>query len=137
MKISQFKENMKISKYLKEEKGPAIFDYTNAEEFAARLRTELKGAEHINIQVSTLGGVQNVSILILAVFDPKPTWINGIMENARYMRFHITRPNIIEQSAMSYKFGIKKFRKARVKSQDDAINKLNRYFKMVPPWYFI
>jgi hypothetical protein len=128
---------MKISQYLKEERGEPVFDHTNAEEFAARLRTELKGAEHINVKTSSLGGAQNVSILILAIFDPKPTWVNGIMENSRYMRFHLFQPNIIEQFQMNYKIrdaGVKKFRKARVKSQDDAIKKLNAYFKKVPKY---
>ncbi len=124
---------MKVSQYLKEEKGAPVFSPADVEEFAARLRTELTGpaVEHVNIKTSTFAN--NVSILVLVIFDPKPSWINGIMENARIMRFHIEQPNVIRQFTKGYKLdNVKKFRKSRVKSQDAAIKKLNDYLKLVP-----
>jgi hypothetical protein len=104
---------------------PVLFDENNVEQFIERLKTELV-LPNSNISIkgnySTLGGVSRMSILLLIMFDLRDQWAHGILENSHYARFHISKDGIIELFSSG---DVKnRFRKTRVKSQDDAIKKL-------------
>jgi hypothetical protein len=82
----------------------------------------------VKVWKSTLGGADRVSILILVSLDPRETWTNGILENSRYFRMDYLMNGSLE--LFSGGFRMLKFRKARVKSPDDAVMKINKYIEL-------
>ena len=68
--------------------------------------------------------------MILISLDEKKDWVNGILENSRYIRLHLTaKDHILEHFSGS--FGVKGLRKSRPKTIDAVIKKLNTYIKGV------
>ena len=116
---------MRLQKHLKEAPEP-IFDVESADELVEKLK-KIK-VPFINAYKSTLGGPQNVSVLVKLSLDDKSVWVNKIFENSRYAHFHISRPNIIELFNKSYRIETK-FRKSRAKSIDDAVKKIADWVK--------
>lgn len=100
-----------------------------AEMIAQRLADEIE-APFVNVQVSTLGGKERVSILMKLSLDAKETWVNGIFENSRYMHFHISKDGAVEQFTRQYTIP-KKFRKIKVKSAEELAQKINKYLDSV------
>jgi len=82
------------------------------------------------VNISTLGGKERASLLITISLDPREEWANGIIENSRLTRFHLSHDGILDQF---HRFSrpVKPFRKTRVKSIDDAIVKINTYLKAI------
>ena len=117
---------MRLQKHLNEAPDP-IFDAESADELVSKLKSGVK-VPFINAYKSTLGGPQNVSVLVKLSLDEKNTWMNNIFENSRYAHFHVTRPNVIEMFQRSYKIKTK-FRKTRAKSIDDVVSKINDWAK--------
>jgi hypothetical protein len=74
--------------------------------------------------VSTLGGNHRPSMMLTASLDPKDTWINGILENSRYGKFHIDYNGTME---MHSGYGVAKFRKCKIKGTQDLISKLHTW----------
>lgn len=107
--------------------GGKVFDMSNVEEFVARLNSEIK-APVVKADFSTLGGRENVSIIVSVSLDPKETWTNGIFENSRYFHLHLDNSGSMEQFTRQ---GIPKMRKTRFNSFDDAIQKINSYISSV------
>jgi hypothetical protein len=105
-----------------------IFDISNVKSFVEKLNTQLK-APYVNAYYSTLGGDENVSVLLTISLDEKSKWANGILENSRYGKFHIYKNGTIEHFSG---FKMLKFRKAKAKSQDDVIDKLNKHIEKQP-----
>lgn len=119
---------MKFKYYLNEAKVAVhLFDVESAAEVVNKIKKGVK-APFVNAQFSTLGGPQNVSILVVVSIDEKETWANKIMENSRMFRIHLTLPNIMEMFQKSYTIKTK-FRKARPKSIDDVIKRINDFIK--------
>jgi hypothetical protein len=106
-----------------------IFDANTAKSFAEKIKKEID-VPFITAEVSKLGGEKNTSIIIRISLDPKDEWANNIYQNSRFLMFHITQPNIIELFAKAYTVK-EKFRKSRVKSDTDAISKINAYIKKI------
>ena len=106
-----------------------VMDVNMANDMKKRLEGAID-APHVGAQVSTLGGPSRVSVMLAISLDPKSSWINGIYENSRYMRFHVQYDGVLEQFAL-WSSSVKKFRKARFKTIDDAINKINKYIEEV------
>lgn len=75
---------------------------------------------------STLGGADNVSLLIALSTDKKESWSGGFFENSTYVRIQILNDGTVEQFS-GYKL---KLRKKKVKSVDDAINYINSKMKI-------
>ena len=99
-----------------------IFDYEKLQAEKENIYNAIK-AEYKYIQVSTLGGKENVTLLIRLSLDKKETWQYGIFENSRYYHFHIDNNGTVENFSKSYK--CEKIRKKRVKSLIEAINYIN------------
>ena len=119
---------MKTFKQILEIAEP-IFDIDSADELINKLNKNIK-APVINAYKSTLGGANNVSVILSLSLDPKDMWQNGIFENSRYMKMHISLPNVIEM--ISKGFNIKtKFRKSRAKDLNGVVKKINEYIKKV------
>lgn len=62
------------------------------------------------------------SLFILVSFDYKENWVNGIVENSKYMRF------ILDSGKIEHFSGSGKFRKCKYLNIDDIIKKLNKYY---------
>ena len=78
-------------------------------------------APYAAIIASTLGGVDNINILITISLLPKNEWPNGILENSKYARFHFYR----DGSLQMFSGNIGKFRKCTVKTIENAVDKIN------------
>ena len=95
------------------------------------LKSELSGvAPYFTGYISTLGGVERASALLCFSLDSKDDWSNGILENSRYMRFHIDTGGEIEQFTKSHKIPVK-FRRCTVKDTAAAVAKIKQYFAKI------
>jgi hypothetical protein len=100
-----------------------IFDYESLQNKEQDITDKIQ-AEYKHVHISTLGGKENISILIQLSLDKKETWNNGILHNSRYYFFHIHNNGIIENFANSYK--VKHIRKKTVKTLQQAIDYINK-----------
>lgn len=107
-----------------------VFDVTTADDWGREIQRGIKAA-HVGVSKSTLGGDKHVALLILVALDPKSTWKNGILENSRYFRLHLSNDGTLEmfggQLDPSFLTRPKAFRKTRVVSADDVVTNVNRY----------
>ena len=122
---------MKLKKVLNEVKTvEPLFDINNVKDVCKELEEGIK-APVVKTTYSTLGGSENVSILILISIDEKKDWPNGMLENSRYTRLYLERNHVLEQFTNGRCFAQKKLRKSRPKTIKDVIKKLNTYIKLV------
>jgi len=105
------------------------FDYNDkmVEHIMSRLESEID-APFVNVSMSSLRRNETETIFITVSLDDEYKWPNDIFENSRYFRMSLSRPNVLEQIAKSYELP-NKFRKSRVKSVDDLINRINKYIR--------
>lgn len=101
-----------------------VMDLDAADTLASRIKKEID-APYVNTKISTLGGKHRPSIMVSISLDPRENWNSKIFENSRYMRFHIAHDGTIDQHARARE--VKNFRKARFKTPDEVIQKINRY----------
>ncbi len=87
-------------------------------------------APFVQYQVSTLGGKDRASILLRVSLDPKDQWANGIFQNSKFMQFRVSINGEAEQFTLSHVLK-KKFRKTKVKSLEEFVNKANKYIEIV------
>ena len=81
----------------------------------------------VNATSSPLGGMERPSILITVILQPKDEWANGIVHNAKYVRFHLNFTGTLEQVASNQ---VKqRMRKTRVDSVEEAIEDINRFLQ--------
>jgi hypothetical protein len=85
-------------------------------------------APFVKVYKSTLGGVQNTSILLTVSLDPKEAWSYGILENSRYFKMHYYQDGTLE--LFSGGRGLTKFRKTRTKNPEDSLEKINKYISL-------
>ena len=121
-------------------KGNKVFDVDTAQDWVKILEREIK-APVVSAKVSTLGGTENVSILLVVSFDKRENWMNGYLENSRYFRMHIDNNGLIEQFTVNFGLpsqtglGVKgnptlPFRKTRVLNEEELVYKINRYIQL-------
>lgn len=102
----------------------SLFDAESATGVVERLKSEIN-APVVSPQASTLGGKENVSLIIRLSLDPKDKWENNIYHNSRFAMFHIYRDGGMELFAKHP--NMPKFRKSKGKSIDQLIQKINQY----------
>lgn len=100
----------------------SLFNIETAQDVVDRLKKELFYA-FISVSISTLGGAENVSIMLCGSTTTKENWAYGILENSDYRRFSIDNDGTVENFTTS---GLDKVRKFTAKSVDDLIAKLNK-----------
>jgi len=100
-----------------------IFDYEKLQTEKENIYNAIK-AEYKYIQISILGGKENVALMIRLSLDKKETWEYGIFENSKYYHFHIDNYGSIENFSNSHR--VKKVRKKRVKNLTEAIEYINK-----------
>jgi len=100
-----------------------LFNYENAELVLNQLREGLN-YPYIHCYSSTLGGKENISILLTISEDKKETWSYNILENSRYRKIHILNNGEVEN--FSKRNSLKKMRKFTGKSIEHIIDKINK-----------
>jgi len=100
----------------------SLFNIDTAKEVVNRLKTEIN-CPFVSAQISTLGGEENLTIMLVVSIDSKGNWAYGIMENSTYKRFSIDNDGTTENFVVS---GMKKTRKFTAKTIDDLIVRLNK-----------
>jgi hypothetical protein len=100
-----------------------IFNYENVGKALQALREGLN-FPYVSCYSSTLGGRDNVAILLCISEDSRENWSNGILENSRYRKIHISNDGRVEN--FTSRWNLKRFRKFRGKSIEHIIEKLNK-----------
>ncbi len=92
---------------------------------------ETINAPHVSAKISTLGGKGRESLFFTISLDNKILWPNGIFQNSRYLIFVVNNDtNSLELVNKHYKI-TEKFRKTKVKSIIEAVNKINAYINSI------
>jgi hypothetical protein len=99
-----------------------LFTVDNAENTLQVLRTRLK-YPFISCYASTLGSVENISILLCVSEQLKENWQNNILENSPYRKIHISNNGEVETICNGY--GLNRMRKFKINNIDKLIEKLN------------
>ena len=100
----------------------SFFNIDTVQSVVDRLKEELN-YPFISTKISTLGGNENVTIMLAFSTEPKENWINGIFENSKYKRFSIENDGTVENFIAS---DLPKTRKFTAKTVDDLITRLNK-----------
>lgn len=74
--------------------------------------------------VSTIEGMQRMSMMLTVSLDEKSTWKNHILENSRYAKITIDSKGTM---SMISGYGMQKLRKSRIKSTHEVITKLHMW----------
>lgn len=110
-----------------------ILDEPGAQVLAQRMNKEIN-APYVNASVSSLGGKERPSVMLQISLDPKNTWTGGIYHNSRGAMFDIDYMGTIDQHYLSLHPESRpwsKFRKAKYKTHDEAIKKINTWIAKV------
>jgi len=107
----------------------SLFDMNTAEGMKKMLDDKID-APWKSVGISSLGGKDNVSIIMKVSKDAEKDWPHGILHNSRYSMFHIGNDGSIEQFSMNHTLKLK-FRKAQAKTMEDVVKKINDYLKKV------
>lgn len=96
----------------------------------------MTAAPHFKRSVSPLG---TESVFFHVSCDAESTWQNGIFHNSRYGIFHLhTEKGKLKLELTSKGLNTEKFRKATVKSEEHAINKVLEWMgKIAGDSYFL
>ena len=100
-----------------------MFSIENIEAVKEEIRQGLN-FPYIHLYHSTLGGEQNISLLLTISLDNSENWANRILENSAYIKLHILNYGVVEMIVRNRR-EVKKFRKTRFKNIKELINKLN------------
>jgi hypothetical protein len=118
--------NIKMKSLLRED----VFGHY-VEDLDTRKIAETINAPHVSAKISTLGGKGRESLIFTISLDDKSLWPNGIFENSRYLIFIVNNDtNSLELVNKHYKI-TEKFRKTKVKSIIESINKINAYINSI------
>ena len=82
-----------------------------------------------SVAKSTLGGDENVAIMIKVTVEPEKDWPNKILHNAKFGMISIGTDGTMKMFASGHK--IKNMRQTRVRSAKDVVKKINDWIKKV------
>lgn len=104
-----------------------INDLTN--EDLEHFKSSIK-APFVRCSISTLGGKEQASLMIVISLDSRENWAYGIIENSKHSHFHWEHTGVLEQFSKDYKIEIK-FRKTKAEKLDQVIEKINKYIEKI------
>lgn len=113
--------------------APAVlFNADTGKDVVAKIKSEVT-APFVNANLSTLGGKERATILLVASVDDKSKWANGILENSRYFRMHFQGDGGLDMFSGSGgdRGKLPTFRKTKAKTVEEAIKKINAYIKII------
>ncbi|MBU0599035.1 hypothetical protein KKF61_08700, partial [Patescibacteria group bacterium] len=93
---------------------------TTIKEDVEQLKKGLKFA-YVGVRTSSLGGNERPSILITISTSKRENCTNGILENSKYAKIHITHNGVVEQFS-GWQLKLRKF---TAKDIPHAIQKIN------------
>ena len=91
-----------------------------------------------NIHYSDLGGPERVSIVGKFSLDKKIDWPRGILENSRWVTFHLDNDGRLEVNIMGYPYDMRKqikMRKSRNKDIKQVLARMLKHFMMLNKKY--
>ena len=106
----------------------AVLDVKDVDKWIPEIKKGID-AGWVSVGSSTLGGDENVAILIKVTVEPEKDWPNKILQNARFGMIRIATDGTMEMFASDRR--VKNMRKTKIKSAKDVVNKINTWIKTV------
>ena len=106
----------------------SVLDIKDADKWGKEIQNGID-APWANVEKSTLGGDENVALMIKISLDPKEDWNNKIYQNSRFAMIRLGANGEMEMFA-SHR-NLKNMRKTKFKSPKDVISKINTWIKKV------
>ena len=106
----------------------SVLDIKDADKWGKEIQNGID-APWANVEKSTLGGDENVALMIKISLDPKEDWNNKIYQNSRFAMNRLGANGEMEMFA-SHR-NLKNMRKTKFKSPKDVISKINTWIKKV------
>ena len=106
-----------------------VLQMTDVDQWTTEIYKGIK-AGWKSVAKSTLGGDENVAIMIKLTLEPEKEWPNKILHNASYGMIRIATDGAMEMFASGLGKG-KNMRKTRVKSAKDVVTKINKWINTV------
>jgi len=129
-----------VAAYNKKRKGKGMYIKAEVEEGTVLQMTDVDQWSHEiykgikagwkSVSKSTLGGDENVAIMIKVTVEPEKDWPNKILQNASYAMIRIATNGAMEMFASGLGKG-KNMRKTKVKSAKDVVTKINKWINTV------
>jgi hypothetical protein len=108
-----------------------VFDPKDGEKWAKEIQKGIK-APVVGVKTSSLGGEERMSIMVKFSMEKEASKGGTAFFNSRYANVRVDIDGSMEMFQASHKFGIKKMRKAKIKSAKDVIKKINDWIVKVP-----
>ena len=106
----------------------SVLDVKDVGKWIPEIKKGIK-AGWVSVASSTLGGDENVAILIKLTLESEKDWPNNILQNARFGMIRIATDGTMEMFA-SHR-NVKNMRKTKIKSSRDVVSKINTWIKTV------
>ena len=118
---------------MKDENDPeleegTVLQITDVDKWTTEIYKGLK-AGWKSVAKSTLGGDENVAIMIKVTVEPEKDWPSKILHNASFGMVRIATDGTMEMFASGHK--IKNMRKTKVKSAKDVVSKINKWLSTI------
>jgi len=129
---------------INEKKGVpgSVFTIDTAKETSELMTKALKKVapdiKRGQIYYSDLGGADRVSIVGKFSLDPKKTWANNILENSRFITFHLDNDGTLEVNVNGYPFEMRRkvqMRKSRNNDIKQVLKRMITHFSMLNKKY--
>jgi hypothetical protein len=108
-----------------------VFDPKDGEKWAKEIQKGIK-APVVDVKTSSLGGEERMSIMVKFSMEKEASKGGTAFFNSRYANVRVDIDGSMEMFQASHKFGIKKMRKAKIKSAKDVIKNINDWIVKVP-----
>ena len=108
-----------------------VFDPKDGEKWAKEIQKGIK-APVVDVKTSSLGGEESMSIMVKFSMEKEASKGGTAFFNSRYANVRVDIDGSMEMFQASHKFGIKKMRKAKIKSAKDVIKNINDWIVKVP-----
>jgi len=109
-----------------------MYTLTQITELRDKIETELqKRFPYFRAPISTLGGEDRASIILVFALDKREDWAHGYIENSRYVRLSINNDrSILEAETFIFPRGLR-MRSFKALTTDEVLAKLIKYFDKV------
>ena len=125
----EVKDYLKWAKTQQKGIGPRpVLDIEDVNQWTHEIYKGIK-AGWKSVSKSTLGGDENVAIMIKVTVEPERDWPHKILQNASYGMIRISTDCTMEIFASGHK--IKNMRKTKIKTPRDIVSKINTWIKKV------
>lgn len=99
-----------------------LFNHSNVDEVRSKLVNGLN-YPFVSCTISSLGGKENMSMLLTISKNARENWHFGILENSEYLKLHISNKGKVEGFSGSLK--LRSFTASNIDKVISNINKLN------------